>query len=228
MSSTPESVDAGRFLARLPEHVRREAAAQGPLPAEAVESDEDRVARLRAQAEAKAAKWNARLPQMFADASLDDLADEQGRSAIRVWLTASGLLHLILAGAIGTGKTHAAYAVGNAALAQGQYVLAATVGDLLDAMRPGTNDSRDLEHDARECDLLVLDDLGAGNQASAWAQERLTMLLDARMRHERRTVVTTNLTSAQIAESWGPRFLDRLLYRSEAVVFTGPSRRSAW
>ncbi len=71
--------------------------------------------------------------------------------------------------------------------------------------------------------MLILDDLTA--KATEWEAERLTLLLDARVRAMRQTVVTTNITADQITEAWGGRFMDRLRFRMTAVTMKGASRR---
>lgn len=187
------------------------------------ETREEAAERRQRRLSAFAVRWQEKVPAMYRDASTDDLDDRQHPVEVLSWLH-SGSLHLVLAGPVGTGKTHAAYAVGNSALAAGRWVEAWSVGDLLDALRPGSSD-RGAEHRARQCNVLLLDDLTA--KATDWEAERLTLLLDARVRDKLQTIVTTNITSDQITDTWGGRFMDRLRYRLTALTFSGESRRSA-
>ena len=187
------------------------------------ETPQEAEARRAQRAETYAARWRERVPAMYQDAKVTDLDASQHVHQVRSWL-ASGALHLVLAGPVGTGKTHAAYAVGNQAAEAGKWVEAWAVGDLMDAMRPGSSD-HGAEHRARSCHILILDDLMG--KATDWEAERLTMLLDARVRDQLRTVVTTNITSAQITETWGSRLMDRLRYRLTPLTFHGESRRGA-
>jgi DNA replication protein DnaC len=214
-------------LARRFPHLKRAAelaATLGPeergpqreTPEEARERQERRSAAFRT-------RWEEMVPAMYRGASLDDLDDDQHAVRLRAWLR-SGSLHLVLAGAVGTGKTHAAYAIGNQALAQGMSVEAWNVGDLLDALRPGSNRA-DADRRARHAQLLILDDLVA--KATEWEAERMTLLLDERVRSQRLTIVTTNITGPQVQETWGPRLMDRLRYRMTSLTFTGESRRTA-
>lgn len=190
------------------------------------ESAEDARARHQRRMETLAGRWRTLVPEMYQTASLDDLDDLQSPVRIRSWLR-SGSLNLVLAGPVGTGKTHAAYAVGNQALEAGRWVEAYTVGDLMDSLRPGASDSYGTWERARRCHVLILDDLVA--KATDWEAERMTLLLDARTREQRQTIVTTNVPSAELGEVWGNRFLDRLHHRLTAVTFTGASRRGgAW
>lgn len=191
------------------------------IPDSHAETPEDRRERLAVQAQNAAKRWRDRLPAMFQEASVDDLDDEQHAVDVRGWL-ASGRTGLLLAGTVGSGKTHAAYAVGNAALAQGLTVEAWTMHDLLSALRPDGDPSA--AQFARTADVLILDDLMAA-KVTPWMQEAMTSLMDARLRDSRRTIVTTNATSAALAEAWGTRALSRMTYRAQVLVYAGDDRR---
>lgn len=196
-----------------------------PDPTPARETPEEAAARHQARLAHFATRWKSLVPVMYQEADVANLDEAQEAVRVRSWLR-SGSCHLILAGPVGTGKTYAAYAVGNQALQGGLWVEAWNVGDLMDAMRPASED-RYAEDRARRCQVLILDDLPA--KASDWEAERLTMLLDARVREQRQTVLTTNITSAQVTEVWGSRLMDRLNYRLTAVTLRGESRRAgAW
>lgn len=193
------------------------------LDAPGVETDDERAERLGLQAANRASRWRSRLAPMFVTAELGQLDDAQHAVEVRSWLTV-GKPHLILAGPVGTGKTHAAYAIGNEAVRRGIFTEAWTLHDLMGALRP--DGERDALQFARTADLLILDDLGVG-KVSDWAQEAFTSLLDARLRSELRTVFTTNLPSDQLREVWGDRAVDRMAYRSTVLTFLGQSRRKA-
>lgn len=221
---TPPKMDPKDWRERIPAHILAEAEAEGPLDLgdTHTETPEQAAERIQRAAQARAARWLEQMPAMYAEADLGDL-DTPTYEAIVAWLSAGGT-SLILAGQVGTGKTHAAYAVGRALLAEGVTVEAWTLSDLLAAMRPdGDPKASDL---ARACDVLILDDLGAA-KASEWAQEQLTALLDARLRDKRRQVITTNAPYEALEAAWGSRAMDRLRYRWAVVTFTGESRRKA-
>lgn len=213
--------------AAIPEALKRRLEAMGVTPASALppptpqaETEDEARERLEARLGVFRARWASQVPPMYAEASWANLDDAQRFT----WPDDS--LNLVLAGSVGTGKTYAAYALGNAACAKGLWVQAVTVVDLLAALRPDGN--LGLAKAARTCHLLILDDLAA-SKVSDWAQEQLTDLLDQRIREDRRTVVTTNATEQQLEAAWGGRFLDRLRYRRTVHVLTGASRRvGAW
>lgn len=179
--------------------------------------DEKREREALAQSH-RTARWSARRPLIYTAADVSDLADE----TLAGWLE-SGHLTLVLAGPVGVGKTHAAYAIGNQAVSVlGLWCEAWTVTDLLDALRPGGIGASGI----RDCDLLVLDDLGA-QKPSDWAVETITALVDARTREGRRQIITTNAPYNALVEAWGGRLLDRLTFKWTPVTMAGPSRRSA-
>lgn len=220
----PTRVGESPALATLQERLEQKGVPvyDGDYPA--TETAEEKADRLERAKLAARNRWVARLPVMYTSANVSELDAAQDPDTIRSWLHDPAARNLILAGAVGTGKTHAAYALGNLLVSQGHTVEAWTVHDLLEALRPSGDDAPG----APKVDVLLLDDLGAG-KPTEWAMENLTALLDERLRQERRTIVTTNLTADQIAEAWGPRFLDRLRYQSTVVVFRGESRRvAAW
>lgn len=218
-----------RIHARIPKAALAEAERLGPPDWDSqTETAEQAAERKATQAANRANRWRSRLPFRYADASLDDLAGdaEQAETAagIRGWLNHPVALTLVLAGPVGTGKTHAAYAIGNACVARGRWVEAWRLHDLLADLRPD-GDSRAWDR-ACGCDLLIVDDLGA-TKVSEWADETVTALLDSRLNAGRRTVLTTNQNGAALAAVWNGRFIDRLNDSALALVMRGESRRKA-
>lgn len=205
----------------LPSHLgkRLEALAAtevAPSPTHRVETPQEAQERAEARRQVYAARWAAQVPPMYADADMGDLAQD--------FTWQNGSLNLVLAGPVGTGKTHHAYAIGNAMVRNGTWCQAVTVVDLLAALRPDGDLS--LVRAVRACQVLILDDLSA-SKASEWAQEQMTDLLDRRIREGLRTIATTNSTETDLEAAWGGRFMDRLRYRRTVVVLRGESRRKA-
>lgn len=133
---------------------------------------------------------------------------------------------LVLTGPNGCGKTHLAAAIANYVVAS-RSVIFLRVIDLLDNLRQAfdphaTVSFTDRFEAAKSASLLVLDDLGAEN-ATAWANERLFALLDARYVSALGTVITTNLPIASLP----PRLADRLrdTRTCQVLVVNAPSMR---
>ena len=100
---------------------------------------------------------------------------------------------LFLCGPCGAGKSHLAAAIANELAGAGWGVTYASVPELLRFVRGGIGGG---EADARlealmHIDLLMLDDIGA-EYLTAWAQEQLFILLNARYLADRATILTSN------------------------------------
>jgi len=100
---------------------------------------------------------------------------------------------LYVCGPCGAGKSHLAAAIANELAGAGWGVTYASVPDLLRFVRGGFGGG---EADARlealmHIDLLMLDDIGA-EYLTAWAQEQLFILLNARYLADRATILTSN------------------------------------
>jgi DNA replication protein DnaC len=134
---------------------------------------------------------------------------------------------LVLAGAIGCGKTHLAAAIKNERDKQGFQTLFMTAPDLLDYLRatyaPDSNVTYDRGFDAiRNAEVLILDDYGA-HSSTPWAEEKLFQLLNHRFNARLPTVITTNQpldpgVAAGSAPTQELRILSRLLDRALSRV----------
>src|SRR6202163_2411277 len=126
----------------------------------------------------------------------------------------------------GTGKSHLAQAIGQAAIQQGYRVLYRETHKLLDDLAEATIDGTRKEHMEllASIPLLIIDDLGMRKLPVTAAEE----LLEIVMRHYERT--STLLTSNRPVEDWGKllgdsaavtAMLDRLLHHGR-VLKCGP------
>lgn len=116
---------------------------------------------------------------------------------------------LLLMGPYGCGKTHLAAAIANFSVEMNIPTLFLTVPDLLDTLRFSYNDPQatfeQRFEEIRRVRLLIMDDFGTQN-ATPWAQEKLFQILNYRYINRLPTVITTNLSLAEIA----PRIRSRL------------------
>ncbi len=121
---------------------------------------------------------------------------------------------LLLMGGFGCGKTHLAAAIANQVVSLGIETLFLTMPDLLDWLR-FTFTSKETSYEKRFEEIrnirfLVLDDLGTQN-ATDWAREKLFQIINYRYNHKLPTVITTNLSMAQIEDRISSRLQDREL-----------------
>jgi DNA replication protein DnaC len=134
---------------------------------------------------------------------------------------------LLLEGGYGSGKTHLAAAIGNAAAERGVLTLFITVPDLLDSLRfaysdPQTTFEARFE-EIRGADLLVMDDFGTQN-ATGWAQEKLFQIINHRYINKLPTVITTNLILDEIEARIRSRLQDADFVRHVKIT-AGDYRR---
>ena len=102
---------------------------------------------------------------------------------------------LVLTGSVGSGKTHLAFAIVDAVLAQGKAAHCNSVAGMLDSLRStyAINAFDEWFSRLQKVTVLALDDLGA-QRATDWANEKLFELIDYRYINRLPLVVTTNLS----------------------------------
>lgn len=136
---------------------------------------------------------------------------------------------LILFGNYGSGKTHLAAAIANAAFKRHFKVLFAIVPDLLDHLRSTFGPNSEIEYDERfetirEVPLLVLDDLGTEN-TTPWAREKLYQIINHRYNYSLPTVITSNRKPEDIEPRIFSRMCDRTLCEEITMIEAGDYRR---
>ena len=154
----------------------------------------------------------AGIPPAYRSASLDcwdeTRSNPGAKDLVRAYLMAPDT-SLYIFGAVGTGKTFSACAIANGLLQAGRAVRFQTVSGLLLELR----DTFAVEHTSElhmlyplfEVEFLLLDELGdiarnESRQASAFAAARILTLLDRRWQEGRPTVMTSNLSLAELVE----------------------------
>jgi len=123
------------------------------------------------------------------------------------------------------GKTHLAIAICRRWLERGKPARYAYVPLLLEELRRGFREGGDRSYDVRfdrflNVPLLVLDDLGTENR-TPWVQEKLDTIIDYRLMHALRLVVTTNTPMDELHF----RIESRLKRSSRVVVIDAPEFR---
>lgn len=129
----------------------------------------------------------------------------------------------VLTGVPGVGKTHLAVAMVNAVnetIAPPTHCLFVSVNEMVRRVKNSFNDKTSpftesyFTHLCGYVNLLVLDDLGSestfreqANEATDWVQQFLFGILNKR---KGRTIITTNLTSAEITHIYNSKIISRL------------------
>lgn len=139
---------------------------------------------------------------------------------------------LLMLGHTGLGKTHLSLAIAASVTEKGFGVVYVSAQKLLDKLE-STKFSysseakeqyiRDLEN-VLQCDLLVLDDLGA-EFSTGFSSSALYNIVNTRLVESRPTIVSTNLDPAEIEEKYSPRMLSRLVGGYKAMKFFGKDIR---
>jgi DNA replication protein DnaC len=141
---------------------------------------------------------------------------------------------VLLLGTRGTGKTHLLAAVANALMGSGmgpsRSPLYVVVPDFLDYVRadyesnrPNETASRRME-DARNCPVLLLDDLGV-EKRTLWTDEQMYRLLNHRYNEGLPTVIASNVEMEELEPRIASRMQDSSLARM--VVLAGEDQRIA-
>ena len=205
---SPESVKAtlGPLFARM-------AAKMAATPSEPPSPDPDeaeRRARLLAEAGVPLLFRRARFATSTATPALDAARQFVAHDLARGRC-------LVLAGTAGTGKTHAAVCVLDAArgVARRFRYVGEAAGVLLDGGR-GRSDLLDL---LTHIPLLVLDDLGVeAAKTGGHFEAFLDRVIYARESERLATIITTNLTPADLVTRYSERIIDRLRAWGDVVA----------
>lgn len=131
---------------------------------------------------------------------------------------------LIMLGKTGLGKTHLSLAIASTVIDKGYNVFYASVPNIMNRLEKEhfkrSSSDENLSDELCECDLLILDDLGA-EFSTQFTVSQLYNILNTRMINNIPTIISTNLTMREIEEKYSQRVASRIVGSSVPIQFCG-------
>jgi DNA replication protein DnaC len=130
--------------------------------------------------------------------------------------------NLLFMGASGLGKTHLTLAIVSGVIEKGFTPIYGPCENLFSLIEKEkfTGENKGSYEAMINCDLLVLDDLGA-EMPSAFSKAALYNLVNTRLLSKKPTIINTNLTMKEIADRYSERVASRLIGNYNANKFLG-------
>ncbi len=141
-----------------------------------------------------------------------------------------GSLNLFLQGGTGLGKTFLSTCIARTVSERGFSVVYDTAAGAFakyENEKFGRGDLEEARSEVRRlegCDLLILDDLGT-EFATAFVTSALYTLINTRLATGKKTVINSNLTTAQLSERYSAPIVSRLLGEFYTLRFVGSDVR---
>lgn len=138
--------------------------------------------------------------------------------------------NLLLIGTTGTGKTHVSTAIAKTVIGQGFDVLYDSAQNIIDdfetdKFRNGYNRTESVSDKYLECELLIIDDLGA-EFVTQFSVSALYNLINTRQNKGLSTIISTNLSAGELAGKYEGRIYSRIIGADYTVLrFEGSDRR---
>lgn len=135
---------------------------------------------------------------------------------------------ILMTGGTGLGKTHLSLSIAKEVIDKGYSVVYGSVPDIFRKIESAhfskKSDDSEVIFTVKECDLLVLDDLGAEFDSPFYVSV-LYDIINTRLNFGRPTVVSTNLSPQEIQSKYNDRIASRLL-SMKAMYFYGNDIRA--
>ena len=138
--------------------------------------------------------------------------------------------NLLLIGTTGTGKTHISTSIAKTVISKGFAVLYDSAQNIIndfetDKFRSGYSQSEPISNKYLECELLIIDDLGA-EFVSQFSVAALYNLINTRQNKGLPTIISTNLSGAELAGKYEGRIYSRIVGADYIVLrFEGNDHR---
>lgn len=136
--------------------------------------------------------------------------------------------NLLMCGKTGLGKTHLSLAIAGEAIKKGYNVLYNSAQNIFNTIQrehfSRSGDTGQYESLVLESDLLVIDDLGA-EFATQFTNSILYNIINTRINLQLPTIISTNLTLAEIEDRYSDRISSRFIGEYTALGFAGKDVR---
>jgi len=138
--------------------------------------------------------------------------------------------NLLFCGTTGLGKTHLSTSVAKVVVERGFDVVYDTMQNILSDFeyerfgRSHSDTSEPRTAKYFDCDLLIIDDLGA-ELTNQFTVSCLYNMINTRINHGKSMIISTNLTQNEIRERYSDRITSRLFGDFIALLFTGKDIR---
>ncbi len=128
---------------------------------------------------------------------------------------------LLFQGNTGLGKTHLSLAIAKEVIGKGYGVIYGSVhGFAVSFEKERFSENQGTSDLISNCELLVLDDLGT-EMNSAYALSILYDVINTRMMKNLPTIISTNLTIAEMEKKYNNRFVSRIIGNCKRLGFVG-------
>lgn len=136
--------------------------------------------------------------------------------------------NIAMFGGTGLGKTHLSSAIAKTVIEKGNdvfYVTAVGMTSDFEAEQFGSNVRKgELTDRYFDCDLLIIDDLGA-EMANQFTVSCLYNLLNVRINRKAATIISTNLTQQELFKRYNERITSRIMGEFRILPFSGTDVR---